>query len=131
MTTGGTTLFFETSGAKNVPVVRVAATGVAPAVYGRVEPARPTPEALVEYAGSYWSDELEVTYIAAVKDGKLTLRRRPDAALTLEPTFKDGFVSRAGAGGTTLYRFTRDKRGRVDGFTANAGRVRHLRFVRK
>ena len=81
MTTGGTTYFFETSGAKNLPAVRIVATGTAPAKYERVEPARPTPEALAEYAGPYWSDELEVTYIAAVKDGKMTLRRRPDPAL--------------------------------------------------
>jgi CubicO group peptidase (beta-lactamase class C family) len=131
MTAGGTTYFFETAGVKNLPTVRTAATGTAPAKFERMEPARPAPEALVEYAGLYWSDELEVTYFAAVKDGKLTLRRRPDVAMVLEPTYKDGFVSRTGTGGSTLYRFTRDKRGRVDGFTANAGRVRHLRFVKK
>jgi CubicO group peptidase (beta-lactamase class C family) len=131
MTTGGTKYFFDAAGERNRPVVRAVATGAAPATYERVEPARPTPEALAEYAGLYWSDELEVAYIAAVKEGKLTLRRRPDAAMVLEPTYKDGFVARPGAGGSTLYRFTRDKRGRIDGFTANTGRVRHLRFIKK
>jgi CubicO group peptidase (beta-lactamase class C family) len=131
MTAAGTRYAFETSGEKNIAVLRITAPGVAPALYSRVEPARPTPEALTEYTGFYWSDELEVTYIAAIKDGKLTLRHRPEAAVALEPTDKDGFVSRTESGGTTLYRFTRDRRGRVDGFTVNAGRVRHLKFVKK
>lgn len=124
---GGTRYVFVVPKGKGEPGLRVTAAGVAPATYTRAEAARPTPESLVELAGSYWSEELEVAYIAAVKDGKLTLRRRPDPALTLEPTYKDGFVSR----GSMFYRFTRDKRGRVDGFTISGGRVRHLKFVKR
>jgi len=128
-TAGGTQLVFVKPEGAEAPMVRVTAAGVAPAVYAREEPARPTPEALVEYAGSYWSDELEVTYVAEVKEGKLTLRRRPDAAMTLEPTYMDGFASRSG--GTTFFRFIRDSRGRVVGFSANSGRVRNLKFTKK
>ncbi len=128
-TTGGTQLVFIKPKGAEAPMVRVTAAGVAPAVYAREEPARPTPEALVEYAGSYWSDELEVTYVAEVKEGKLTLRRRPDAAMMLEPTYMDGFASRSG--GTTFFRFIRDSRGRVVGFSANSGRVRNLKFTKK
>ena len=127
LTTGGTRYSFVVPEGKSEPVLRVTAAGVAPAIYTRVEAARPAPESLVEFAGSYWSEELEVTYLVAVNEGKLTLRRRPDPALTLEPTYKDGFVSR----GATFYRFTRDTRGRVDGFSINAGRVRHLKFIKK
>lgn len=128
-TGGGTRFVFVKPEGTSGPAVRITAPGVAPAIYARVEAVQPAPEALAEYAGHYWSEELEVSYIAEIKDGKLTLRRRPDPPLTLEPTYKDGFISRSG--GTNLFRFTRDERGRVDGFSVNAGRVRHLKFIKK
>ncbi len=127
LSAGGTRYSFIAPAGKGEPVLRVAAAGVAPATYARVEAARPSPAELTELAGSYWSEELEVAYVAGIVDGKLTLRRRPDPALTLEPTYKDGFV----AGGSTFYRFTRDPRGRVDGFSISGGRVRHLKFTKR
>jgi len=131
LTTAGVEYVFETKGEGKTPTVRVSSPGTASARFVRVEPARPTPERLVEYAGTYWSEELEVTYIAAVRDGKLTLRRRPDPAVVLEPTYEDGFVTPAGPGGGILLRFTRDARGRVDGFSRNSGRILNLRFHKK
>jgi CubicO group peptidase (beta-lactamase class C family) len=130
-TASGEEYVFEPSGEGKAPAVRVSSPGTAPVRFVRVEPARPTPERLVEYEGPYWSDELEVTYVAAVKDGKLTLRRRPDPAVVLDPTYEDGFVTRAGSSGGILIRFTRDARGRVDGFTRNSGRILNLKFIRK
>ena len=38
----------------------------------------PTAAQLGELAGVYWSDEAEVTLTAAVDQGKLVLKRRPD-----------------------------------------------------
>ena len=46
--------------------------------------------------------------------------------MTLTPAFPDGFD----AAGDTM-RFTRDGAGRIDGFRVYAGRVWHLRFVKK
>ena len=44
----------------------------------------------------------------------------------LRPLYRDGFA----ASGGRIIRFTRDARGRVNGFVIWAGRVRHLRFER-
>ena len=46
--------------------------------------------------------------------------------MTLTPAFPDAFQ----AGGDTI-RFTRNPAGGVDGFRVYAGRVWHLRFVRR
>ena len=90
----------------------------------------PTPQKLAEYEGKYWSEELEVFYIVAIKDGKLTIRHRPEPAAALEPTYEDGFLVGGNWGGTGI-RFTRDKKGHVNGISAYSGRVRHLKFFRK
>jgi len=100
-----------------------------PSTYTRVEQVRPDPDELREYEGRYWSDELDVTYAVAMDNGRLTVRLRPEPALPLEPTYKDGFSPR-GSGGISL-RFTRNAAGEVDGFLISSGRVRHLKFVRR
>jgi len=127
---GGSEYLFEGGGEKKPLVVRQTAEGYPPSFYTRVEPAMPTPQKLAEYEGKYWSEELEVFYIVAIKDGKLTIRHRPEPAAALEPTYEDGFLV-GGSWGGTVIRFTRDKKGHVNGISAYSGRVRHLKFFRK
>ena len=127
---GGSEYFFEGGGEKRPLVIRQTAEGYPPSFYTRVEPAKPTLQKLAEYEGKYWSDELEVFYIVAIKDGKLTIRHRPEPAAALEPTYEDGFLVGGRSGGTVI-RFTRDKKGHVNGLSAYSGRVRHLKFFRK
>ena len=86
----------------------------------------PTAAQLAEFAGEYYCPELQVTYTAYVETGALKLRFRPVRRMTLTPAFPDGFE----AAGDTV-RFTRDAAGRIDGFRVYAGRVWHLKFVRK
>jgi hypothetical protein len=95
-------------------------------VYERLTPADLEPRPLGEYAGSYVSDEAEVTYTAVVQDGSLVLKRRPDAVLRLTPAYADGFRSPIG-----LVRFTRDASGAVTGFHVSQDRVWKLAFVRQ
>ena len=87
-----------------------------------------TPNAaqLGEYAGTYVSEELGVTYTAYVEAGTLKVRFRPAERFTLAPVFKDAFEG----DGNTI-RFTRSPAGAVDGLRIYAGRARHVRFVRK
>jgi CubicO group peptidase (beta-lactamase class C family) len=82
---------------------------------------------LADYAGTYRSPELELDVTLSVKDGRLTLFRRPADTIALTPLYKDGFQAQ-GAG--TFY-FTRDARGRVNGFEITAGRVRHVKFEKR
>jgi len=96
--------------------------------YEAVKADIPTAEQLADYAGNYYSDEIDATYQIAVQEGKLTLLRKKFPPLSLQAVFADAFSS-SGLIGTI--RFTRDQQQRVTGFTANGGRVRNFMFVRK
>lgn len=91
--------------------------------YNRVNPADTTGVRLEDYEGRYRSDELLMTYTLGVRDGRLVLRLPPDAPVTLQPAYRDGF----NAPGRTI-RFTRDASGRVTGLRVFAGRALDVRF---
>ena len=79
---------------------------------------------LAGYVGAYYSVELDVSYEIALNDGSLVVRRRKFDDREMNPAGDDLF--NAGQ----RYQFTRDDRGRVDGFELTTGRVRNLRFER-
>jgi CubicO group peptidase (beta-lactamase class C family) len=81
----------------------------------------PSTTDLAAFTGSYYSPELETTYMVSVADGRLTVQRRR-LRLALTPTTTDAFQARG-----VQFRFTREK-GRVTGFAVDAGRTRNLRF---
>ena len=90
-------------------------------------PFAPSPEQLAVLVGDYYSDELDITYRVRVENGSLVVRFRPANRVPLSPVFIDAFD-----GEGNIVRFTRDtSSGRVDGLRIYAGRVRHLRFVRR
>ena len=82
---------------------------------------------LEDYAGDYYSDELNVVYeITSGPDG-LLLRfpRRNPGDLVLHHATADNFRANYPIG---LLQFTRDRDGACSGFTINAGRTQNLRF---
>ena len=85
----------------------------------------PTAAQLGELAGSYWSDEAEVVLTAAVDEGKLVLKRRPDTTIALTAIERDTF---RGSIGTITFR--RDAAGKVNAFSVKQDRVWDLRFAR-
>lgn len=87
---------------------------------------RPSAAQLAELTGTYASDEAEVTLTAAVADGTLVLKRRPDAVIVLTATAKDVF---RGSLGTVTFR--RDAAGAVHAFSVTQERVWDLRFTRQ
>ena len=104
----------------------IAVEGRRPAVFEAMPAAAATPPS--EYAGAYYSDEIDATYRIVEKDGKLTLTRQKFAPQLFEPAFRDAFSSLSILG---TIRFTRDERGRVSGFTLSSGRIRNFGFVRQ
>ena len=82
---------------------------------------------LAGLAATYYSRELDVSYLMTASDTGLTVQFGERAPITLRPTDKDGF---SGPMGISL-KFTRAKNGRPDGFLLGAGRVQNLRFVRQ
>jgi hypothetical protein len=85
----------------------------------------PTAAQLAELAGTYWSDEAEVALSAAVDQGKLVLKRRPDTTIALTAIEKDTF---RGSIGTITFR--RDAAGKVNALSIKQDRVWDLRFSR-
>ena len=67
-----------------------------------------------------------MTYVLYIEEGKLKGRFRPAQRFDLTPIYTDAFEVEG-----DIVRFTRDGSGRIDGFLVYAGRVRHLRFVKR
>jgi YD repeat-containing protein len=106
--------------------VRPVGSSAQPQRLERHAPARPTPQALRAYAGSYVSDELGgATYRVTATDSTLELRTRTSEPGVVRPAFGDTFDA-----GNRVVRFTRDSRGRVTGFTLSDGRMRRVAFRR-
>jgi CubicO group peptidase (beta-lactamase class C family) len=90
------------------------------------EPLPSSVEQLAEYAGLYYSEELEVTYEIKLANGDLGLEVGNDLDGRLRLSASDEMRR----GGVTL-RFHRDSKGRVAGFLLDAGRVRNLIFAKR
>ncbi len=91
--------------------------------YWRADGPLPTAERLAELAGRYYSPDAAVVYVAAVEDGRLTLRieGRPAFVLRLTPVGPDVFRT-----ATTLVRIHRGSAGEVRSLSISASRVREL-----
>ncbi|HEY0872516.1 MAG TPA: serine hydrolase domain-containing protein [Vicinamibacterales bacterium] len=83
------------------------------------------PKDLAAYAGTYYSDEAEVTYEASLDGSTLVLKHRPDTVIRLQPTAKDEF-----RGGSRTFRFIRSATGTVTELSLRGSRVFDLRFKR-
>jgi hypothetical protein len=121
---GRVELTFKPRRAGERPSIYFVTDGGKPTVFEPVTAAGYTAGQLAEFAGAYYSEEVDVRYTAAVKDGKLVLTLRGDE-LPLEAAFADAFTAP-----DTTVRFTRDPSGRVEGFTITTGRARRVRFDR-
>jgi CubicO group peptidase (beta-lactamase class C family) len=86
----------------------------------------PSAAQLSAVTGNYWSDEAETMLTAAVDQGALVLRRRPDTVIKLTAIAPDKF---RGSIGTIT--FIRNAAGAVDALSVNQDRVWDLRFTKK
>ena len=91
--------------------------------YEMVPPATPTSDELASLAGTYVSEDAELTLIAAVEGGALVLKRRPDTTIRLTPLYEDAF---SGSIGTVVFR-----RGKTLELSVVQDRVWDLRFTRR
>lgn len=118
----GTEVRFDNPSAPSRMIVRTTAEEV---TYTRADTAALTPPQIAEYAGDYRSTEVEATHTWKVEKGQLVAYVNERRLGVLEPTYKDGFTR-----GGTVIDVQRDAKGRITGYTLEAGRVRHLRFTR-
>lgn len=82
--------------------------------------------ALNEYAGKYYSDELDGTLEFVVQDGQLTLVNPQGQRFKLRASDRDLFQGDQGQ-----IAFRRDAGGKIDGMSYSGGRVRNIAFGRK
>ncbi len=85
----------------------------------------PAEEDLADFAGRFFSDELETFYAFTVEDGTLVLHQRRLDRAELEPGEEDRF-----SGGGLSFAFERDRNGQVIGFYLSNVRTRDVRFGR-
>jgi CubicO group peptidase (beta-lactamase class C family) len=84
------------------------------------------PSALAEYAGTYYSPDVETTFEVSVTNSTLILFRRPATYATLRPVTRDNF-----AGFSDRVWFTRDQSGRVNALHVAGGRAYDVVFERR
>ncbi len=84
---------------------------------------------LPQYAGAYWSDELETQYTIVLKEGKLVADHAHHGEIALTPLAKDQF--RGATFFTQEVNFVRDGAGRVTAMTIGGGRVAAVKFARR
>jgi CubicO group peptidase (beta-lactamase class C family) len=99
-----------------------------PEVLERV-PADAPPPAAAGQAGTYYSEDLGVSWRLAIDGGHLVRHQWLFPEQALRPQFGDVFQGDLSEGSYTL-RFTRTGGGGIDGFEVATGMVRPLRFVR-
>jgi CubicO group peptidase (beta-lactamase class C family) len=76
------------------------------------------------YVGNYYSEDIDVTCQIILKDGELEVYRKAGDTFRLTPTAKDEFSTTANG----RFIFTKDKRGRITGFTVSVSRAENVPF---
>jgi len=123
---GSQRIVFEPALAGAPPRMKLDDGRAKPRLWEKMKSFAPTAEDLSAYAGVYDSEEIDTTYTLYVERGALNVRFRPAMRYSLEPVYEDAFESNG-----NILRFTRGPDGSVTGFLVYAGRVRHLRFVKR
>jgi CubicO group peptidase (beta-lactamase class C family) len=107
--------------------VRLQREGAAEVLLEEVDTVRPAAAALAAYAGSYFSDELDVSWMLAPSGPGLEVEMsRGGAGFAVWPSVPDVFLS-----DDRVLRFERDASGDVTGFRVHKGRVKNLHFTRR
>jgi hypothetical protein len=103
--------------------------------YERVDKVSPTQDELAQYAGRYYSPELDIYWTVVTGDGWLVAKRRKYVDSKLSAVFTDAFsddwLPLMGYPTTYLVVFDRDASDEVTGLRVTGTRVRNLRFVRQ
>ncbi len=100
-----------------------------PLVLERVPQAGIRDANLSQYAGTYYSEELGVSWSIGIRDGALVRTQWMFPAQQLEPLLPDIFTGDLSEGSYAL-RFSRNGAGEVDGFAVGTTMVRPVQFSR-
>lgn len=95
-----------------------------PQRYLAVAAVAPSVKQLAEFAGSYFSEDIQATYRFVIESGELRLQRQRARSISLTPTFADNFWNDQFG----YIRFTRNAQGKVDGLLLTGGWIRRFPF---
>lgn len=95
----------------------------------RMESTGPVETDLSQYAGTYWSEELETQYTFFVRNGNLFGLHAHHGEFALHPTIKDQFSAEEWFAPEVKY--LRDATGKITGVTLGGGRVTAVKFARR
>jgi len=110
------------TGAAARTALEVRTKGNRKVTYRKVEPAALLPDRLGEYAGWFYSPELDVWYTLSLREGALVAKVPRNVPFPLEPLTKDVFT------GPVIVAFTRDATRNITGFWLTLGKTQNLRF---
>jgi CubicO group peptidase (beta-lactamase class C family) len=125
----GTIFTFESAPVGHRPRIRVTTADadhpdLQVGAFEPVEPMEPNPDELAAFVGAFYSPDAETMVTILVDDGRLVMRRRPDARFPLTAVYPDVFR------GPGIVRFHRDASGRVTELAIRQPRVHDMRFQR-
>jgi CubicO group peptidase (beta-lactamase class C family) len=100
-----------------VSEIKLIRNGGKPDVFVPVKPPFDSPEALAEYAGTYYSDEFDADYQLILKDNNLVLQIGENFENRLTAAYADYFTIQ---GGAVNLSFRRDDKGKITGFVFNS-----------
>ena len=119
-------LEFQRPDADRPLVLQLGVEGQSPIALEAIEAVSPTIDQLGEFAGNYYSPELQSLYQLFLHDGKLFLRLKNNPDAEVVPVLNDLFRVE----GKNL-AFSRSSQRKITGFVLSSGRIRNLRFVRE
>jgi CubicO group peptidase (beta-lactamase class C family) len=120
----GLEIYFPQPVPGGVQELQLVREGRDPDMHRRVNP--PTGANLADFAGTYYSDELDAVWTLAVRDGRLTAQILNDPPMELAIVKPDVFL----AEDALVVRFEREA-GVVTRASVQAGRVTNLAFTRR
>jgi CubicO group peptidase (beta-lactamase class C family) len=132
MTPTSDTIFFVEAYGAAVEFVREPSGSVTNLLYRginalKVSLSENTPARLADYAGDYWSEELQVAGRIEIHDGKLASRQRSGNWIHFLPSGPDRFDAESGG---LVLEFTRGPASEITEAKASGGRVRNIRYTR-
>jgi hypothetical protein len=124
---GVTELNPDFSDSGSISEIRISTKSGKPDVFVPVKPPLDSPQQLPDYAGTYYSDELNADYNISLQGSSLALRIGDSLETRLVPSYADFFTI---PGGEVNLSFTRDARGKITGFVfSSAGEERQVKGI--
>jgi CubicO group peptidase (beta-lactamase class C family) len=132
LTAGSFTLRFP-PGEGPAASLELRTTAMAPQRVQRVQRITPPLETLAEYAGAYWSDELEARYSVELVEDHLVISQRKLGTVALMPVVADrfsGIPQNWPLSAALAVAFDRDDEGRISGLRLSMPRTSNVRLER-